>query len=142
MPTASGRTMTSSGPGGSGSGPSSTTITPGDLVTAASICAGHSLRQAPLRVLVMGGTPGLRGESHPPAGRAITSPSKPDSGFLGPATNRQACPGEGHKHDKKLDKISPRVSQKVVYLLGAGHSSASRLARVGSRTAWSARPTG
>src|ERR1700741_641032 len=86
MPTASGRTMTSRGPGGAGSGTSSTTTTPGDVVTAASICAGHSLRQAPLRVLVKGAS----GQSHPPAGGPGRLP-QPGGGFLGPV------PGSGHK---------------------------------------------
>src|SRR5262245_8875584 len=86
MPTASGRTMTSCGPGGPGSGTSSTAITPGDLVTAASIRAGPSLPQAPLRALVRGGAPGLGGESHPSADRAMTSPP-----------NRVTASGSGHR---------------------------------------------
>src|SRR5690242_3712580 len=134
MPTASGRTMTSRGPGGAGSGTSSTTITPGDVVTAASICAGHSLRQAPLRVLVKGAS----GQSHPPAGRAGTpSPNRAAASWVRPQTVLPAQ-AKGTSPAGNLTIISPGVLTKVVYLPGAGHGSGSRLAR----TAWSARLAG
>src|SRR5215471_11118489 len=106
MPTASGRTMTCCGPGGPGSGTSPTTITPGDLVTAASIWAGHpppagAAKSAgqerytrPMRRIAPSGRPG--NEVSPQTGQRL-----PGSGHK----TRQARPGEGHKHDKKLDKI-------------------------------------
>src|SRR5215831_7629959 len=105
MPTASGRMMTSCGPGGPGSGTSSTTITPGDLVTAASIRAGPSLPQAPLRALVRGGAPGLGGESHPSADRAMTSPPNRATAFWVRPQSRPARPGGRHKPGRKLDNI-------------------------------------
>src|SRR5215468_1161922 len=139
MPTASGRTMTSCGPGGPGSGTWPTTITPGDLVTAASICAGHSLRRGRLRVLVRGGAPGLCRESHPPAGRAMTPPPNPGRWLPG-SRHKATRPAlaEGTSPAGSLTIAPPGVHAKVVYPSGAGHGSASRLARAGSRTAWSA----
>ena len=51
-------------------------------------------------------------------------------------------PGKGTSTARNLTIILPGVLQKVVYLPGAGHGSASRLARAGSRTAGSAPSAG
>src|SRR5215467_304078 len=118
MPTASGRTTTSRGPGGPGSGTSSTTSRPGDLVTAASICAGHLLRQAPLKALVRSVRPGSGGGSHPSAGLTNDAP-RPGGGFLGPPTAAVPALAGDINPARNLTITVPGVIAKVIYLPGA-----------------------
>ena len=68
----------------------------------------------------------------------------PQTGWRLPGSRHKPSfpPGERHKHGKNLTTSYPGVLPKVLYPLGAGHGSASRLARVGSRAAWSTSGSG